>query len=116
MFFSKKTWAAIYTKLVEVSNSQWNRIYRGFEYTVGVKLNELSKPVEMWTDSPQAYFIVFHAYGSYFNTFLGAYLEQKYLAYGFFTYCILIDLIHTFLCFLALIFVYFDQISKTEVR
>ena len=38
--FSKKMWGhwtAIYTKLVkEVSDSQWNRIYGGLEYTEGV--------------------------------------------------------------------------------
>ena len=44
----------------EVLDSQWNGIYRGLEYTGGVneKLNESSKPVEMWTDNPQEYFIV----------------------------------------------------------
>ena len=61
--FSKKTWGhqtVIYTKLAkEVSDSQWNRIYGGLEYTEGVneKLNEFSKPVETWTDNPQEYFI-----------------------------------------------------------
>ena len=51
-----------------------------------------------------------------FQHFFGAYLEWEDLAYGCFTYCMLIELIHTYLCFFALIFPYFDQISKNKVH
>lgn len=62
--FSDKLWghrSAIYVKLAgELTDSQWTGFYGGLEFTDGIneKMREFRKPVEEWTNDPDAYQMV----------------------------------------------------------